>query len=149
MENYEILKNIELFENRLKSLENAINIEGLEKDVKEKEDISASPSFYDNMKEAQATLKELKKLKDIIQTFNDLVTSISDLTFYYEMQKNGKYLQKCFDIWKLFCTFAAIFERYTPLCRNKSPNSKSCIPRRRMHFSRNRQRRFVPKYYTM
>lgn len=90
MENYEILKNIELFENRLKSLENAINIEGLEKDVKEKEDISASPSFYDNMKEAQNVLKELKKLKDIISTFKELQVMVSDLNFYYEMQKNGE-----------------------------------------------------------
>ena len=90
MENYEILKNLESFGNRINSLKTAINIEGLEEEIKEKEVLSASPSFYDNMKEAQNILKELKKLKDVLATIKELEQMNSDLEFYYEIQKNGE-----------------------------------------------------------
>lgn len=88
MENYEILKNIDSFSYRLKELKNAINIDGLEKDIKEKEELSSSPSFYEDMKKAQSILKELKKKKENVSKYQELLSNIDDLKVYYEMQKN-------------------------------------------------------------
>ena len=87
MENYEILKNIDSFSLRLQELKNAINIDGLEKDIAEKEELSSSPSFYGDMKKAQSILKELKKSKEIVNKYLDILTSIGDLKVYYDMQK--------------------------------------------------------------
>ena len=97
MENYEILKNIDSFSLRIQELKNAINIDGLENDIKEKEELSSSPSFYGDMKVAQTVLKELKKAKEIVSKYNDLIEKISDLKVYYEMQKNGEVTEEEID----------------------------------------------------
>ena len=44
------------------------------------------------------------------------------------------FLSKCFDIWKLFCTFAAIFKSYNYLWRSKNPNLKCFIPKKLTRF---------------
>ena len=66
MENYEILKNIELFSTRLIELKNASNLDGLVKEIQENELAIASPSFYDDMKSAQKLLKQLEKCYAVV-----------------------------------------------------------------------------------
>ena len=90
MENYEILKNIDSFSLRLQELKSAINIDGLVCDIKEKEELSSSPSFYNDMKSAQSVLKDLKKNKEIVSKYNNLSASLDDLKVYYDMQKSGE-----------------------------------------------------------
>lgn len=90
MENYEILKNIDLFSTRLVELKNASNLEGLLKEISENEIIIASPSFYDDMKNAQKMLKQMKKDKEIVKAFETITVDIEDLKVLFDMQKSGE-----------------------------------------------------------
>lgn len=90
MENYEILKNIELFSTRLIELKNASNLDGLVKEIQENELAIASPSFYDDMKSAQKLLKQLKKDQDIVKAFENIETDIEDLKVLFDMQKSNE-----------------------------------------------------------
>lgn len=90
MENYEILKYIDLFSRRLSELKVAINLDGLVKQIEEDLRTIASPSFYDDMKEAQKLLKKNKKDKDIVNTFSIITCDVGDLNVLYDMQKAGE-----------------------------------------------------------
>lgn len=90
MENYEIIKNIEMFSTRLCELKNAANLDGLVKQIEENEKTIASPSFYENMKNAQKMLKQMKKDQEIVKAFKDIETDIEDLKVLYDMQKSGE-----------------------------------------------------------
>ena len=88
MENYEILKSIEEFSTRLTELKEAIGLEKLKSKIDENEKIMASPDFYNDMKEAQKLLKQVKKDKDIVKSFEVISSDVADLNVLYEMQKN-------------------------------------------------------------
>ena len=88
MENYEIIKKLEEFQTRLTELKNAIDLDKLEAKIKENEEISARPDFYNDMREAQKLLKQVKKDKDIAKTFEIITSDVGDLEVLYEMQKN-------------------------------------------------------------
>ena len=89
MENYEIIKSIELFSTRLVELKNASDLDGLVKKIEENEQAIASPSFYDDMKNAQKLLKQLKKDQEIAKTFKVIEVDIEDLKVLFDMQKSG------------------------------------------------------------
>ena len=90
MENYEILKKFEEFKTRLDELKVAINLDGLQKKIKDNEQVIASPDFYNDMKEAQKLLKQDKKDKDIVKAFESITSDVGDLEVLYEMQKGGE-----------------------------------------------------------
>lgn len=90
MENYEIIKNIDLFSTRLIELKNASDLDGLVKKIEENEKAIASPSFYDDMKNAQKLLKQLKKDQEIAKTFKIIETDIEDLKVLFDMQKSNE-----------------------------------------------------------
>ena len=90
MENYEIIKSIELFSTRLVELKNASDLDGLVKKIEENEQAIASPSFYDDMKNAQKLLKQLKKDQEIAKTFKVIEVDIEDLKVLFDMQKSGE-----------------------------------------------------------
>lgn len=90
MENYEIIKNIDLFSTRLIELKNASDLDGLVKKIEESEKAIASPSFYDDMKSAQKLLKQLKKDQEIAKTFKIIETDIEDLKVLFDMQKSNE-----------------------------------------------------------
>ena len=90
MENYEILKKFEEFTTRLNELKKATNLEGLEKKIADNEKIIASPDFYNDMREAQRVLKQDKKDKDIVKTFEVITSDVGDLDVLYNMQKSGE-----------------------------------------------------------
>ena len=88
MENYEILKSLDEYKTRLSELKVAINLDKLEAKIIENEKVMASPTFYNDMKEAQKLLKQDKKDKDIVKTFKVITSDVNDLEVLYEMQKN-------------------------------------------------------------
>ncbi len=57
MENYEIIKNIEDFSTRLKELEKAVNVDGLNKLIDDDNKLMLDPSFYSDMNNAQKSFK--------------------------------------------------------------------------------------------
>ena len=90
MENYEILKKLEEFETRLSELKVAINLDNLKQKILDNEKIIASSDFYNDMREAQKVLKQDKKDKDIVKTFEIITTDVGDLDVLYNMQKGGE-----------------------------------------------------------
>ena len=90
MENYEILKKFEEFTTRLSELKKATNLDGLKQKIADNEKIIASPDFYNDMKEAQKVLKQDKKDKDIVKTFEVITSDVGDLDVLYNMQKSGE-----------------------------------------------------------
>lgn len=88
MENYEIVKNIENFDKRLKELGTAINIDKLKEDLLSNEKLMNDPNFWNNSKQSAKVLKEIKDQKERIETLNSLNTLLEDLEFYFDMYKN-------------------------------------------------------------
>lgn len=88
MENYEIFKNLESFQTRLRELEEAIDVEKLEESIASMESLIASPTFYSDMKNAEMVLKKVKQLKINLETVGRLNDLVSELNLYYDMQKN-------------------------------------------------------------
>lgn len=97
MENFEIIKSIELFSKRLEELKEALDMNQLEQTIKENDELITSASFYDNMSSAQKVLKQLKKDKDTKETFFKLQTDIEDLTVFFDMQKSGEATEEDLD----------------------------------------------------
>lgn len=87
MENYEIVKKIDEFKERLSELEKAINIEKVFEDIKSNEDLMATPTFYNDMDEAQKVLKKVKEDKNIIEEYKKLQDLLEELDMYFEMHK--------------------------------------------------------------
>lgn len=90
MENYEIFRNIEIFTKRLNDLKVAIDLVGLVKQIESDEALIADPTFYNDLTKSQTILKDVKKHKDIYDTFKSIETKLSDLECYYQMQKSGE-----------------------------------------------------------
>lgn len=88
MENYEIVKNIDLFSTRLIELKNASNLDGLVQEIEKNQEVIASPSFYEDMKQAQKLLKQMKKDQEIVKAFQTIESDIEDLKVLFEMQKS-------------------------------------------------------------
>jgi len=81
MENYEIVKKIEDFSERLRELKKAIAIDELIKNVEEDEKLMASPTFYNDMAVAQKILKRVKENNINIHSFKEL-------EMYFEIHKS-------------------------------------------------------------
>lgn len=88
MENYEILKNLESFQTRVKELEAAVNVEKLHLSIANDEALMASPTFYNDMKNAEKVLRRVKESKGNIETFKSIGELVSELELFYDMQKS-------------------------------------------------------------
>ena len=82
MENYEILKNLESFQTRIRELEEAIDVKKLEESITSDEALIASPTFYSDMKNAENVLKRVKQLKGNLDTIHKLEDLVSELNLY-------------------------------------------------------------------
>ncbi len=90
MENYEVLKVLDDFNERVSGLEKAIKLDELKQNIINNEKIMMQSNFYDDMKNAQKVLKQDKKDKNIVNEFNLISTSVEELQLYYDMQKNNE-----------------------------------------------------------
>lgn len=85
MENYEIIRNIEDFKDRLAELKNAVNIAIIENDLKANEKAMENPNFWNDQKTSAYVLKQIKAQKEILETFSELETKIDDLEVFFQM----------------------------------------------------------------
>ncbi|MFA6628082.1 MAG: peptide chain release factor 2 [Bacilli bacterium] len=90
MENYEIVKKIEDFKTRLRELKEAIDVDALEKKLKEYETMMNDTNFWNDSQNSAKILKELKSLKEQSDTIHYLTSKNEDLDLYYEMHKSGE-----------------------------------------------------------
>ncbi len=90
MENYEISKYLEDYQLRLQELSIAINIEEAKKRLLILEESMNEATFWTDNQKSSKVLKEIKVLKDKIETYNKLFLQVEDLIVYFEMHKNGE-----------------------------------------------------------
>ena len=90
MENYEVVKYIEDYSLRLKELEKAVNLDGLNKNIDDDNKLMLDPSFYNDMISAQKVLKRVKHNQDIIKKFKSLGDLLEELNFYFDLHKSGE-----------------------------------------------------------
>ena len=69
----------------LEQLRQSMNIEGVEKDIAEKEKLTLDPDFYNDTKESQKVLKEINLLKSKVEKYNSVYSSWVDLTALCEL----------------------------------------------------------------
>lgn len=89
MENYEISKHIEDYKTRIGELSKAIKIDKIEKEVVDSEELMKSPTFYNDMQQAQRTLKRFKEAKEVLDTYHLLLNLLEELEVYFEIHKAG------------------------------------------------------------
>ncbi|MGD9886694.1 MAG: peptide chain release factor 2 [Bacilli bacterium] len=89
MENYEISKHIEDYKTRIGELSKAIKIDKIEKEVVDSEELMKSPTFYNDMQQAQKTLKKFKEAKEVLDTYHLLQNLLEELEVYFEIHKAG------------------------------------------------------------
>lgn len=92
MENYEINKAIEDFKRRLEELDRALDIQKLKEDLAHDEGLMENSNFWNNIKESNKVLKEVKVLKYKIETYQELTGLLDDLQVYFDMFKEGENL---------------------------------------------------------
>ena len=90
LENYEISKKIIEFNTRYSELATSIDLDKLNKEIEELEQEMNDPNIWSNQEKSSRVLKKIKEVKDKIKSMNDIKTSIDDLTFYFDMKKNGE-----------------------------------------------------------
>lgn len=87
MENYEISKNIDNFKQRLDELEVALNISELKVTLDQKENLMNDPNFWNDSKTSAKVLREIKELKEKIETQAELKNKLDELELYFDMYK--------------------------------------------------------------
>lgn len=87
MENYEINKYIEDFKTRISDLEKVLQISKLQAEIFLLEEKMLANNFWNDPDNAQKVLKDLKKDKDILKTYNNIKTLYEDLDLYFTMHK--------------------------------------------------------------
>ena len=90
LENYEIVKAIDNFTQRLDEIKKAINIEEVKQELKENEEKMNDANFWLNAELSKKVLKEVKSAKDKIEITQSLNSKIEELSFYFDMHKNGE-----------------------------------------------------------
>ena len=99
------------YETPLKEVRDALDLANKEERVKELEREMQEPTFWDNPDKANAKTRELKSLKDDIETCGRLTSAVSDIQDLIEManEENDESLVE--DIQKEFAAFKDDFEK--------------------------------------
>ncbi|MAU89426.1 MAG: peptide chain release factor 2 [Flavobacteriaceae bacterium] len=75
---------------RLGALRRYLDIDSKEIEISNKEEELLQPNFWDNKKKAELVLKELKSLKDWIDDYKNLKSSVEDLEILFEYYKSDE-----------------------------------------------------------
>ena len=97
MENYEISKSLEVFNQRLEGLKKAIDVEKLQNSIESDEMLMGSPMFYQDLKQAEKVLKRVKTSKENLQTVVTLDELVLELGMYFDMQKSKEVTEEEID----------------------------------------------------
>lgn len=92
MENYEIVKHIEDYKKRISDLEKSLKLDDVTLKLHEAEEKMQSPDFWNDVENSQKVLKEVKSLKDVKSSFEELNSLVDDLEVYFQMYKDGESL---------------------------------------------------------
>ena len=79
LENYEIVKAIDNFTQRVDEIKKAINIEKVKQELKENEEKMNDANFWLNAELSKKVLKEVKSAKDKIEITQSLNSKIEEL----------------------------------------------------------------------
>lgn len=89
MEKYEVNKTLELFETKIKDLENALDLDAINNRLKEIEPIMANPNFWNDSNQAKKISQELNQLTEKKQTITSIQNQYEDASMWLEEAKEG------------------------------------------------------------
>ncbi|ABX80953.1 peptide chain release factor 2 [Acholeplasma laidlawii] len=89
MEKYEVNKTLELFETKIKDLENALDLDAINNRLKEIEPIMANPNFWNDSNQAKKISQELNQLTEKKQTITSIQNQYEDALMWLEEAKEG------------------------------------------------------------
>ena len=87
MENYEIIKKIEDFSERIIELKKTIDVDKIVQSIAEDEQLMVDADFYKDMQTAQKVLKRVKENKNNIASLNKIDQLLEELEVYFSMHK--------------------------------------------------------------
>jgi peptide chain release factor 2 len=87
MENYEILKNIEDFQRRLKDVSRIIQYDNLHLEIKAYEDKMNDSNFWLDSNQAKSIIKSLNIAKEKLEEYHTLTSHLDDLRVLFDFQK--------------------------------------------------------------
>lgn len=89
MEKYEVNRTLELFETKIKDLENALDLDAINNRLKEIEPIMANPNFWNDSNQAKKISQELNQLTEKKQTITSIQNQYEDALMWLEEAKEG------------------------------------------------------------
>lgn len=89
MEKYEVNRTLELFETKIKDLENALDLDAINNRLKEIEPIMANPNFWNDSNQAKKISQELNQLTEKKQTITSIKNQYEDALMWLEEAKEG------------------------------------------------------------
>lgn len=87
MENYEINRHIEDFDTRIDELKTVVKMDVLDTEIKDLEQFTYNPNFYNDPQNAARIIKELNSKKNRYNKLNELIQSLEELEVYFEMHQ--------------------------------------------------------------
>ncbi len=84
------LEYIQELDTRLNTLKGYLDIDGKKEKIREQEQYSLDPNFWDDPKNAEEVLKEIKTLKKWVSEYEDTEGAIGDLSVLFEFVKEGE-----------------------------------------------------------
>jgi len=89
MEKYEVNKTLELFETKINDLENALDVNYINKRLKEIEPIMANPNFWNDSNNAKKISQEMNQLTSKLDTINGIKNQYEDALMWLIEAKEG------------------------------------------------------------
>lgn len=89
MEKYEVNKTLELFETKINDLENALDVNYINKRLKEIEPIMANPNFWNDSNNAKKISQEMNQLTGKLDTINGIKNQYEDALMWLIEAKEG------------------------------------------------------------
>ena len=83
--------------NRIEDLYKYLQIEKKKIEISNDDEKTAAPEFWDNPKEAEAFLKQLRSKKKWVEEYNTIYTDFEDLQVLYEFAKEDPDSEKELD----------------------------------------------------
>ena len=94
------------YEKELDEIKEALDLQSKEERIVELEKTMEAPGFWDDMDKAQKYMKELKNLKDSIETYNNLMSLDDDILVLIEMGEESEDIEIAEEAKKLMDEFA-------------------------------------------
>lgn len=94
MENYEINRHIEDFDTRINELKSVVKLEELDTQIKDLEQLTFNPNFYNDPQNAARIIKELNSKKNRYNKLKELTQALEELEVYFEMHQEENLIEE-------------------------------------------------------